>query len=325
MKTNAAIEESDRLRAARAKKATWIGLVVNVILSTAKIVAGIVGLSGAMIADGVHSISDSVTDIIVLIFIGLSAKGENAKYRYGHGKFETFATMLISAALIAVAIGIFVASTKQIGYALHGHLLPRPTLTALIMALVSIATKEWLFRYTRVVGEHIDSMALVANAWHHRSDAFSSIAVFIGIGCAMFLGEQWRILDPIAAAIVSLFIAMVGYRLIMPSIKELLEVSLPESETEEIAREIGKTEGVMAYHPEKRQCIHHGFPHQSRPDADRCRSPQNRRQCRKRIESEVREADHRQHSYRAVSGRTYRRQQVVRRLKPVSKQRFNSL
>lgn len=248
MKTKAAIEESDRLRAARAKKVTWIGLVVNVILSTAKIVAGIIGLSGAMIADGVHSISDSVTDIIVLIFIGLSAKGENAKYRYGHGKFETFATMLISAALIAVAIGIFVASTKQIVYALHGHLLPRPTLTALIMALVSIATKEWLFRYTRVVGEHIDSMALVANAWHHRSDAFSSIAVFIGIGCAMFLGGQWRILDPIAAAIVSIFIAMVGYRLIMPSIKELLEVSLPESETEEIAREIGKTEGVMAYH-----------------------------------------------------------------------------
>ena len=190
-------------RAARAKKVTWVGFWVNVVLSVAKIIAGIVGRSGAMIADGVHSISDFVTDIIVIVFIGVSAKGENTRFRYGHGKFETFATMLISFALFAVAVGLFWTSFNQIVDALNGKVLPRPEMVALVMAFVSVVAKEWLFHYTRVAGEQMNSMALVANAWHHRSDAFSSIAVLVGIGCAMFLGERWRVLDPIAAATVS--------------------------------------------------------------------------------------------------------------------------
>ena len=211
-------------RAARAKKVTWVGFWVNVVLSVAKIIAGIVGRSGAMIADGVHSISDFVTDIIVIVFIGVSAKGENTRFRYGHGKFETFATMLISFALFAVAVGLFWTSFSQIVDAFNGKVLPRPEMVALVMAFVSVVAKEWLFHYTRVAGEQMNSMALVANAWHHRSDAFSSIAVLVGIGCAMFLGERWRVLDPIAAATVSVFIALVAYRLAMPSIRELLEL-----------------------------------------------------------------------------------------------------
>ena len=169
-------------RAARAKKVTWVGFWVNVVLSVAKIIAGIVGRSGAMIADGVHSISDFVTDIIVIVFIGVSAKGENTRFRYGHGKFETFATMLISFALFAVAVGLFWTSFSQIVDALNGKVLPRPEMVALVMAFVSVVAKEWLFHYTRVAGEQMNSMALVANAWHHRSDAFSSIAVLVGIG-----------------------------------------------------------------------------------------------------------------------------------------------
>lgn len=235
-------------RAARAKKATWIGFVINMILSLFKIAAGIIGHSGAMIADGVHSISDFVTDIIVIVFIGVSAKGENTKYRYGHGKFETFATMIISIVLIIVAVGLFWSSAKSIVAACRGEVLPRPGMIAFVMAVISVVVKEWLFRYTRVVGEQIHSMALVANAWHHRSDAFSSIAVVIGIGCALFLGENWRILDPIAALVVSIFIAIVGFRLAIPSIDELLEKSLPEETNREIGNVIAGVDGVITYH-----------------------------------------------------------------------------
>ena len=236
------------IRADRAKHVTWVGFIVNVILSVAKIIAGIIGHSGAMVADGIHSISDFVTDVIVIVFIGVSSKGENHRYRYGHGKFETFATMLISFALAAVGIGMLISSVEFIIKAIQGMVLPRPGMLAFIMAAVSIATKEWLFQYTRIVGSQINSMALVANAWHHRSDALSSIAVFVGIGCAMFLGEEWRVLDPIAAALVSIFILLVAYRLAMPSIHELLEVSLPEKVTAEIGREIASVDGVCAYH-----------------------------------------------------------------------------
>ena len=217
------------IRADRAKHVTWVGFIV-------KIIAGIIGHSGAMVADGIHSISDFVTDVIVIVFIGVSSKGENHRYRYGHGKFETFATMLISFALAAVGIGMLISSVELIIKAIQGMVLPQPGMLAFIMAAVSIATKEWLFQYTRIVGSQINSMALVANAWHHRSDALSSIAVFVGIGCAMFLGEEWRVLDPIAAALVSIFILLVAYRLAMPSIHELLEVSLPEKVTAEIGR-----------------------------------------------------------------------------------------
>ena len=242
------VDEVARQRAERAKKVTWVGFVVNAILSLAKVIAGIVGNSGAMIADGVHSISDFITDIIVLVFIGVSSRGENENYRYGHGKFETFATMLISFALIAVAIGLFISSASSISDAINGKILPEPGMIAFIMAIISIVTKEWLFQYTRIAGEQINSTALVANAWHHRSDAFSSVAVLIGIGCAMFLGENWRILDPVAALIVSIFIFMVAWRLAVPSIKELLEVSLPNAVNEEIGNEIKNVDGVRAFH-----------------------------------------------------------------------------
>lgn len=235
-------------RAQRAKRVTWVGFSVNVMLSVAKIVAGIVGRSGAMIADGVHSISDFVTDVIVIVFIGVSSKGEDTRFRYGHGKFETFATMLISAALLAVAIGLLWSSTEAIISAFSGATLPRPSMVALVMALVSILAKEWLFQYTRIAGEQMQSTALVANAWHHRSDALSSIAVFVGIGCAMFLGDSWRVLDPIAAAVVSVFIGLVAFRLGMPSVRELLEVSLPDGVTAEIGDVIGRVDGVCAYH-----------------------------------------------------------------------------
>ena len=239
---------SAKERAARAKHVTWVGFLVNVVLSLLKITAGILGRSGAMVADGIHSISDFVTDVIVLVFIGVSSRGENEKYQYGHGKFETFATMLISFALLAVAVGLFWSSAELILRAIQVETLPRPGILPFVMAVVSVGAKEWLFQYTRRVGMRISSMALVANAWHHRSDAFSSIAVLVGIGCAMFLGEPWRVLDPIAALIVSVFIVIVSLRIGLPSINELLEVSLPDNINKEIGDTIQRVDGVKKFH-----------------------------------------------------------------------------
>ncbi len=235
-------------RANEVKRCTLIGLVVNAILSALKIVAGFIGNSGAMIADGIHSVSDFATDIVVLAFVGVTARGIDKRYHYGHGKFETFATMIIAVVLFAVAVGLFWSSGESVLRSLGGEEIEAPSYFALIMAAVSIATKEILYRYTAHVGDAVKSMALVANAWHHRSDAFSSIAALVGIAGAMFLSPQWRILDPLAAMAVSVFIAIVAWRLLMPSVQELLEVSLPDDEINAIEREICQVDGVMAFH-----------------------------------------------------------------------------
>ena len=200
-----------------AKRCTWIGFAVNGILSVLKIIAGMLGRSGAMIADGIHSASDFVTDVLVVVFLGISARGDNKDYRYGHGKFETFATFLISVALIVVAVGIFIDGFRKVASVLNGEAVASPTMIALVMALVSIVAKEGLFRYTSRVGKRLDSAAVIANAWHHRSDAYSGIATLIGIGGAMLLGNKWVILDPLVAMLVSVFIAFVAMKIGIPA------------------------------------------------------------------------------------------------------------
>ena len=212
-------------------KVTWIGSIVNFLLLTFKFVAGILGHSSALVADAVHSLSDFVTDIIVIVFVKISGKPEDDDHRYGHGKYETLATALIGVALFAVGIGLLVGGATKVADVIKGAVLPAPIMIALIAAAVSIVSKEILYRYTVHVGQNLNSQAVVANAWHHRSDAFSSIGTLIGIGGAIFLGEKWRILDPIAAIVVSVFIIKVAVDLIKPAIDELLERSLP-AETE---------------------------------------------------------------------------------------------
>lgn len=224
-------------RVKEARKVTWIGFAVNMVLTILKIIAGFVGKSTAMIADGIHSLSDFVTDVLVILFIGISDKDKDDDHRYGHGKFETFATLLISLALILVGIGIFWSGLSKIIQVFEGNILEKPTYLALVAALVSIVSKEALFWYTKIVGDKINSNAVIANAWHHRSDAFSSIGTALGISGAIFLGESWRILDPIAGVIVSVFILKVAFELGMPSVHELLERSLP-NETEKSIIEI---------------------------------------------------------------------------------------
>ena len=215
-------------------KVTWIGFFVNVLLSVGNLIAGFVGRSGAMIADGVHSVSDFATDIVVLLFVRISAKPKDEDHDYGHGKYETLATVVIGVALAAVAIGILVDSAERIAQVLRGESIARPGIVALVAAGVSIVANEVPYWYTMLTAKRVDSPALKANAWHHRSDAFSSIGTLIGIGGAYFLSEQWRVLDPIAAIVVGALIIKVAYDLVMPGLNELLERSLPKEQEDEI-------------------------------------------------------------------------------------------
>ena len=223
-----------------------VGGAVNVVLLLFKFVAGIVGHSAAMIADAVHSLSDFVTDIIVLVFVRISGKPTDKSHDYGHGKYETLATTLIGVALLAVAIGIVYSALTKIIHWAQGEELKAPGLLALWAALLSIVLKEAVFHYSMVQARKLKSQAVEANAWHHRSDALSSIGTAIGIGGAIFLGERWTVLDPMAGIIVGLFIIKVAIDLLRNGIGDLMEHSLPdevESEILQLARSIpGVTE-----------------------------------------------------------------------------------
>lgn len=229
-------------------RVTLTGSVGNFLLLVFKFVAGIWGHSAAMVADAVHSLSDFVTDIIVVIFVRLSAKPADEDHDYGHGKYETLATAVIGLILCAVAIGIFRNGASEIWHFLHGEPLAQPGMLALVAAGVSIVIKEVLYHYTVIKGKHLNSQAVVANAWHHRSDALSSIGTALGIGGAIFLGGSWRVLDPLAAMIVSVFIFRVAVRLLKPCVDELLEKSLPKEEEDKIRNIILSFPGVVSPH-----------------------------------------------------------------------------
>ena len=222
------------IRKRKIYRVTFIGFVVNLVLSIVKLIAGLVGRSGAMVADAVHSFSDLATDVVVIAFARISAKPRDPGHDYGHGKYETLATIIISLALAVVGAGILVDSIGRIRIVLDGGLLPRPGVIALVAALVSIIVKEILYRYTVRVGRQIQSPSVIANAWHHRSDALSSLGTLVGIGCAYFLGSKWRIADPVAALLVAVFIFKIAFDLIRNGLGELLEQSLPEDVEEEI-------------------------------------------------------------------------------------------
>ena len=228
---------------------TLVGSVVNLALLTLKFVAGILGRSSAMIADAVHSLSDFVTDIIVLVFIRISSKPRDESHKYGHGKYETLATVIIGLVLCLVGLKLmWDGGNKVYGLFFKGEQLSSPGYIALIAALVSIAVKEILFRYTVIVGRRENSQSVIANAWHHRSDAFSSLGTALGIGGAILLGPNWAVLDPIAAVVVSMFIVKVALELLIPAINELLEKSLPADVEAEILNTIMMTPGVSDPH-----------------------------------------------------------------------------
>lgn len=185
----------------------------------------------------------------MLIFVNISAKPQDESHDYGHGKYETLATSIIGIVLLGVGFGLFWSGANKIyDYYVNGKQLESPGMIALIAAIVSIVVKEILYRVTVHVGEKEKSQAVIANAWHHRSDALSSIGTALGIGGAILLGEKWHVLDPLAAVVVSIFIVKVSLQLVIPSINELLEKSLPSSIEDEIIRIITESPEVKDPH-----------------------------------------------------------------------------
>ena len=229
-------------------RTTLVGGIANLLLVGLKFAAGIAGRSSAMVADAVHSLSDFITDIVVLVFVGISARPQDESHDFGHGKFETIATLFIGLALAAAAVGIVVnGATKFAGW-LKGEDLPSPGKLALWAALISIAVKELLYRYTIARGRSLESSALIANAWHHRSDALSSIGAAVGIGGALLLGDRWTVLDPLASIVVGAMLVKVAWDLLGPSLGELTEQSLPASMEKEIDELICSVPGVSDPH-----------------------------------------------------------------------------
>ena len=229
-------------------KVTLVGSVGNVALLTFKFIAGVLGHSSAMIADAVHSLSDFITDVVVLVFVSISAKPQDRSHDYGHGKYETIATFLIGLALVAAATGIVVSGCLKLIVWWGGEALAAPGWIALWAALLSIVIKELIYQYTARKGKQLDSSVMIANAWHHRSDALSSIGAAVGIGGAIWLGQRWTVLDPLASIIVGLMLVRVAWELLRTSSADLTECSLPEETEQEIENIIQSFADVQEPH-----------------------------------------------------------------------------
>ena len=230
-------------------RVTLLGSVVNLLLLVFKFVAGVLGHCAAMIADAVHSLSDFVTDLIVIVFVKISSKPEDADHAYGHGKYETLASCIIGLALIVVGVMMgYNAMVKIVDVVKNGTELASPGIIALAAAVLSIVLKEWMFHLTRKVAREVDSPAVEANAWHHRSDALSSVGTAIGIGGAVLLGSKWAVLDPIAALVVSVFIVVQAAKILSDAIGQLMEKSLPRDVEQRICEIVYEEEGTSDIH-----------------------------------------------------------------------------
>ena len=229
-------------------KVTLVGSAGNVLLVIVKFIAGILGHSSAMVADAVHSLSDFLTDVVVLVFVGVSARPQDTSHDYGHGKFETLATLFISLALAGAAIGIIVSGALKFASWLEGAELPAPGKLALWVAILSIIVKELMYQYTARSGRKLESSALTANAWHHRSDALSSIGTAVGIGGAVLLGGRWTVLDPLASIVVGAMLLGVAWKILRPSMGELTDESLPVEVEKEMLDIIASCPGVTEPH-----------------------------------------------------------------------------
>lgn len=226
-------------------RVTLLGTAGNLALSIFKFVAGVLGRSSAMIADAVHSLSDLLTDLIVIVMVRISSRPRDREHNYGHGKFETLATALIAILLFGVGVGLCYNGARDVWEWLHGKELGQPGWIALIAAVVSILVKEALYHYTMRMGIALNSPAVQANAWHHRSDAFSSLGTTAGIAGAILLGKRWAVLDPLAAVVVSILIMRVAWQLLKPCIDELLEHSL-DAPTEQIIMDTLNSESQVS-------------------------------------------------------------------------------
>ena len=229
-------------------RVTIAGSIINVVLLVVKFAAGVFGHSAAMIADAVHSLTDFATDVVVLVFVRLGSKPADHGHDFGHGKYETLASAIIGVSLLAVGVMIFCSGVGKTWRALHGEALPAPGMVALAAAVASVVLKEWAYRFTVRVGTRCHSEAVVANAWHHRSDALSSVGTVAGIGGAILLGDRSTVVYPPARIVVSLFILKAAWRLVMQSMSELTDASLPDEVEAEIMHIAASEPGVSGIH-----------------------------------------------------------------------------
>ena len=248
-------EEAENTRYSQAIYVTKVAMASNVLLTGFKFFAGIMGNSSAMIADAAHSMSDFMTDIAVIAGLKVAKKPRDSTHNYGHGKIETLSAAFIGLVLVAVAFGIFWGGLQKVIAFFQGEMLPAPSGIALAAAIISIVIKEWLYRYTIIYARKLKSDALTANAWHHRSDAFSSIGTMVGIGGAILLGGRWVVLDPIAAVILSFFIFKVAFEISYKNLNELLEASLDSATYRSIEEILMSTDGVLGFHELKTRKI----------------------------------------------------------------------
>ncbi len=229
-------------------RVTIAGSIINILLLAFKFAAGILGHSAAMIADAIHSLTDFVTDAIVLVFVRLGSKPTDRDHDYGHGKYETLASAIIGVSLLVVGMMICYSGVTKTYHAMCGEPLQQPGFIALAAAVASVVLKEWAYRFTVRVGRRCHSEAVVANAWHHRSDALSSVGTTVGIGGAIILGEKWAVLDPLTAIVVSFFIMKAAWSVLSKAVDELTDGSLPKETEDEIENIVSEDNEVSVVH-----------------------------------------------------------------------------
>ena len=228
---------------AKAQHVTVVSGLVNILISIVKVWVGVLGHSNALIADGIHSLSDLLSDILVWCVNRISFTGADADHPYGHGRFEALGTALLGALLIFVAGALAMENIRVLLGHAQAHV---PTWPVLIIALLSIFIKEWLYRYLVKVGNELNSQLLIANAWHSRTDAISAVLVLIGAGCAM-LGFPW--IDSAVALLIYIYMAWVGWKFFLQSAKELVDShALTEQQQADIKALIKTVDGVKDIH-----------------------------------------------------------------------------
>ena len=224
-------------------RATWVGVVTNVALVIFKLWAGTISNSQALIADGIHSLSDLFSDFVVILGFKWGRQAEDADHPYGHARIETISSMLIGLLLIIVGLGITYSAVLSI----YSHEPSRPSMFAIYVAAISVLFKEALFWYTLRVGQRLKSMALIGNAWHHRADALSSVAVLAGVG-AVYLNPNWYLADSYAALVVTFFVIKVGITLVWSAFKELADTAPDREVLNDLAECAARIEGVLQAH-----------------------------------------------------------------------------
>lgn len=229
-------------------RVTIAGSIINILLLAFKFAAGILGHSAAMIADAIHSLTDFVTDAIVLVFVRLGSKPTDHDHDYGHGKYETLASAIIGVSLLVVGMMICYSGVTKTYHAMCGEPLQQPGFIALAAAVASVVLKEWAYRFTVRVGRRCHSEAVVANAWHHRSDALSSVGTTVGIGGAIILGDKWAVLDPLTAIVVSFFIMKAAWSVLSKAVGELTDGSLPKETEDEIEKIVSEDKDISVVH-----------------------------------------------------------------------------